>query len=333
VNIEVIDGIPFPGRLIAVWEELLQKSAFPNPFLTPVWHEIWLKNFGKSLEVKVILVREEEGSVLGLGVFSQAKENSRSSLRLLGAADVYDYRDLIVSGGRDEEILGVLARFLAEGPWTELELSGISEFSPTLKLFPPLLRSLKFQVTEEVEEVALYLNLPRTWEKFVEGLDSKDRHELRRKMRRVEKEVSFEFSEIGEGTSLEERMNAFLQLHRKSRKDKAEFMTPEMEEYFREIARRLHQRGWLDLPFLKVEGREIASFLSFRFRGTEYVYNSGYDPDYGRLSPGIILAAHCIRRAIEKEMAVFHFLRGREDYKYHLGGKEEKIYQIRAVKE
>jgi CelD/BcsL family acetyltransferase involved in cellulose biosynthesis len=333
VNIEVIGGTLFSDRLIAEWEELLQKSAFPKPFLAPVWHEIWLKHFGKSLEVKKILVREGKGTLLGLGVFSPAKENGRNSLKLLGASDVYDYRDLVLSGGREEEILGVLARFLAEGPWTDLELSGISEFSTTLKIFPSLLRSCNFQVTEAVEEVALYLNLPRTWEEFVGGLESKDRHELRRKMRRLEKEVSFEFSEIGEGTSLDERMDAFLELHRKSRKDKAEFMTPEMEKYFREIGSRFHQRGWLDLPFLKVEGREIASFLSFRFEGTEYVYNSGYDPDYGRLSPGIILAAHCIRQAIEKEMAVFHFLRGREDYKYHLGGKEEKIYRIRAVKQ
>jgi CelD/BcsL family acetyltransferase involved in cellulose biosynthesis len=64
----------------------------------------------------------------------------------------------------------------------------------------------------------------------------------------------------------------------------------------------------------------------------EYVYNSGYDPEVARLSPGIVLAADCIRRAMERGMTVFHFLRGQEDYKYRLGGKEEKIYQIKAVK-
>jgi len=44
------------------------------------------------------------------------------------------------------------------------------------------------------------------------------------------------------------------------------------------------------------------------------------------------LAAHCIGQAIEKKLKVFHFLRGQEDYKYRLGGKEEKIYRIKAVK-
>ena len=44
------------------------------------------------------------------------------------------------------------------------------------------------------------------------------------------------------------------------------------------------------------------------------------------------LVADCIRRAMERGMTVFHFLRGQEGYKCRLGGQEEKIYQIQAVK-
>jgi CelD/BcsL family acetyltransferase involved in cellulose biosynthesis len=83
---------------------------------------------------------------------------------------------------------------------------------------------------------------------------------------------------------------------------------------------------------LKLAGKEAAAFFSFDFAGTEYVYNSGYDPDFARFSPGIVLAAYCIRQAVEKGKTGFNFLRGREDYKYHLGGREEKIYRIRVSK-
>jgi CelD/BcsL family acetyltransferase involved in cellulose biosynthesis len=333
VNVEVVEGHPFPGTVAGEWEALLRKSPFPNPFLTPVWHEIWLRHFGKSLRVKVMVVRERDGNSFALGAFSQnAEGEERKSLELLGAADVYDYRDLVFSGGREEEACGSLALFFEQGPWDHLDFRGISEFSPTLKFLPSILRSRNFQVTEGVEEVSLYLNLPGKWEEFLEGLNSKDRHELRRKMRRMEKEVSYAVSEVREKAVLAEKMDTFLELHRKSRRDKAQFMTPEMETYFREVVIRFCERGWLNLSFLGVEGREIAAFLSFQFQGAEYVYNSGYDPEFGRLSPGIVLAAHCIRRAIERGMVLFHFLRGREDYKYHLGGKEEKIYHIRAVR-
>jgi CelD/BcsL family acetyltransferase involved in cellulose biosynthesis len=151
-------------------------------------------------------------------------------------------------------------------------------------------------------------------------------------MRRLEREVSFEVSAAEEPLSLAESMGIFFDLHRKSSKDKAEFMTPKMQDYFRELSARFQERGWLKLSFLKVEGKEVATLFSFEFAGTKYVYNSGYDPQLGWISPGIVLAAHCIRRAIENGISVFNFLRGREEYKYHLGGREERIYRIRVVK-
>jgi len=333
VEIEVWEGNSYSEDLKKEWETLLEKSRFPNPFLTPLWNEIWLGHFGRSLDTRLILLREGKGNLVAMGhFFTFTDEDGREGLRLLGRADVSDYRDLVIAAGREEESWSALVAFFLQGPWEVLELNGISEFSPTGNILPSLLQSHPFRVTQEVEEVAVFLDLPPTWEEFLNRLNSKDRHELRRKMRRLERETSFEFLETENLSSLPDRVNVFLELHRKSRKGKAHFMTPEMEEYFAEIAHRFFERGWMHLPFLRVEGREIASFFSFQFKGTEYVYNSGYDPEWGRLSPGIVLAAYCIRRALERGMSVFHFLRGREDYKYRLGGREEKIYRIRAVK-
>jgi CelD/BcsL family acetyltransferase involved in cellulose biosynthesis len=131
---------------------------------------------------------------------------------------------------------------------------------------------------------------------------------------------------------VDEKMGTFLDLHRQSRRDKSEFMNPKMEAYFRGLGKGLSIRGWLDLSFLKFQGKEIASFFSIDFGGAKYVYNSGYDPSFSWYSPGIVLSAYCIRQAIEKGMKGFNFLRGREDYKYHLGGREEANYRLRAEK-
>jgi CelD/BcsL family acetyltransferase involved in cellulose biosynthesis len=334
VNIEVLEANPYPVTLMREWETLLPRSRIQNPFLTPLWMEIWLKHFGQSLGAKVIFLRAPEGPLLAVGAFlTSTWEGGRQGLTLLGSADVCDYRDLVIASGWEEEVFGALGRFFAEGPWDYLEFNGISEFSPTIQFLSPLLHPFGFRMVQEIEEVALYLDLPQTWDGFLEGLNSKDRHELRRKMRRLEKEAVFKIFRVDDRSSLDTGMEIFFDLHRKSRKDKAEFMTREKEAYFREIGVRFQERGWLNLSFLKVEGKEVATFFSFDFAGKEYVYNSGYDPQFGRFSPGIVLAAHCIRRAIKKGTAGFNFLRGREDYKYHLGGKEEKIYRIRVIKE
>jgi CelD/BcsL family acetyltransferase involved in cellulose biosynthesis len=334
MRIEVLEGNSFSDPLIREWETILFARRWRNPFLTPLWNEVWLKHFGKSLQAKVILFRAAEGTLLAAGAFSHpAAGGNQKGLILVGSTDVCDYRDIIITPGKEEEVFNALGQFFAEGPWEYLELNGISELSPTIQFLPVLMQSFGFRVVQEVEEVALNLELPQTWEGFLQRLNSKDRHELRRKMRRLEKETAFEMLRVDGGSPLNSKMEIFFDLHRKSRKDKAEFMTPKMEDYFREISARFQERGWLSLSFLRLSGNEVASFFSFVFSGTEYVYNSGYDPEFARFSPGIVLAGHCIRQAIETGMTGFNFLRGREEYKYHLGGREEKIYRIRVIKE
>jgi CelD/BcsL family acetyltransferase involved in cellulose biosynthesis len=333
VKIEVLETNPYSETLVREWEALLSRSRFRTPFHTPLWIEIWLKHFGRSLEGKVILFRAPEGALLAVGAFSTSPgDGGQQGLTLLGSTDVCDYRDLVIASGREEETFDALGRFFGEGPWGYLEFNGISEFSPTAQFLPPLMQSFGFQVVQEVEELALYLDLPPTWEMFLERLGSKDRHELRRKMRRMEREASGEISGVEGSLPLFKKMEIFFDLHRKSRKDKAEFMSKEMEAFFRDLSMPFEERGWLNLSFLKVGGKEVAALFSFDFAGTEYIYNSGYDPQFAQFSPGIVLAAYCIRRAIDNGMASFNFLRGREDYKYHLGGKEEKIFRIRVIK-
>lgn len=332
MGIELVGKNSLPENLAPEWDRLLENIRFSNPFLTPLWSEIWMNHFGKSVEVKIILWRDSSLTLSGLGSFVPSSQNGKEGLSLLGSQDVWDYRDLIIESGKEEEAFSLLAKLFSEGPWQFIELRGISEFSPTKEFFPATMESSGFRVVEEIEETAVYLRLPSTWEEFLDGLSAKDRHELRRKMRRLERETSFTLSQVEDSFSLPEKLRAFFALHRKSRRDKAEFMNPEMESFFQEVASRFQRKGWLNLSFLEIAGQEAAAFFSFAFKGTEFVFNSGYDPQLGRLSPGIFLAAHCIRSAIEKGRERFNFMRGKEDYKYRLGGREEKIYRLRVEK-
>jgi len=334
VNVEVLERSTFTGTLVRQWEELLSNSRWQNPFLTPTWNEIWLKHFGKSLPAKLLLFRDQGQTLVALGVFSNSTdERGRKGLTLLGSNEVCDYRDLVVVSGREEEAFCALVRFFADGSWDFLELKGVSEFSPTMQFLPSLMESSGFRVVLEVEETSVFLKLPPTWDEFLEKLEAKDRHELRRKLRRLEREANFEIWRVEDASSLFRGMEVFFELHRKSRRDKAQFMTPQMQAYFQEISLRFQEKSWLNLSFLKIAGKEVAAFFSFDFAGIEYVYNSGYDPQFARFSPGIVLAAEGIRRAIAEQRVGVDFLRGKESYKYHLGGKEEKIYRIQVLKE
>ena len=196
MKMELREEGSYSGELRKEWENILSSSPLPNPFLTPTWNEIWLKHFGSSLAQKVLVFRDGKRNLVAVGTFiASEKEKEERGLTLLGSSDVWDYRDLIILPGWDEQVSRSLAGYFREGPWESLELKGISEFSPTARFFPAFMQSCGFPVEQEVEEVAVYLNLPTSWEIFLEELNAKDRHELRRKLRRLEKETTFEISD------------------------------------------------------------------------------------------------------------------------------------------
>jgi len=332
MKVELLPGQPLSPEIRSAWERILEKIPQRNPFLSPLWVEIWLRHFGRSLETKLLLFRDESEALRGFGHLLESGGSGKKGLTLLGSRDVWDYRDFIIQPGLEEEAFKSLSFLLKNDSFDYIELNSISQFSPTAEVFPRIMDSFGFGVSREKEETVINLSLPSTWEGFLEALNAKDRHELRRKIRRIEKEGPCQWVKATDPFSLDEKMSLFLELHRKSRRDKSEFMTAEMEAYFRDLAREVLKKGWLDLSFLKFQEREIAAFFSFDFAETKFVYNSGYDPDFSWYSPGIVLSAYCIRGAIEKGMKGFNFLRGREEYKYHLGGREEANFRLRAEK-
>ena len=124
-----------------------------------------------------------------------------------------------------------------------------------------------------------------------------------------------------------EDMELFLDLFRKSRDDKADFLTPDMELFFKSIVNALVEEKLLSINFMELDGVPVAATLCFDYRNCIYLYNSGYSPEFRWLSAGLISKALCINEGISDGKERFDFLKGDEAYKYHLGGQELPLYQ------
>jgi CelD/BcsL family acetyltransferase involved in cellulose biosynthesis len=162
-----------------------------------------------------------------------------------------------------------------------------------------------------------------------EQVDKKQRHEIRRKQRRAERETVVRFAFVGAQDNLIAEMDDFAALQRASREDKAEFMTPEMRRFFTAMAQRMQAAGWLRLCFLSIDGEKAASLLSFEYNRRFLLYNSGYDPDaHAHLSPGWVLLAYTIQYAIAVGCRVFDFMQGDEEYKYRFGSEDYKVMRV-----
>jgi CelD/BcsL family acetyltransferase involved in cellulose biosynthesis len=164
-------------------------------------------------------------------------------------------------------------------------------------------------------------------------LNKKQRHEVRRKLRRAEVEADTRFVVVDGGHDLRAEMQAFIDLHQKSTPEKDEFMDPGMQDFFYDMAEVLQEKGWLQLAFVEMDGEKAAGLLNFDYGNSILVYNSGYDPArFRHLSPGIIVTACSIEHAISLGRAHYDFLRGDEVYKYRFGAQDTQVRRLLIAK-
>lgn len=315
------------GLDATVWNGLLARSATDVPFLTWQWQTAWWEAFGDG-PLELLAVRQGGGELVGLLPLHGFPVGGRDVLRLVGGVDVSDYLDLIAVRGREEEVWKALLPALLDRRWDLLDLHCLPAASPTLQLLPGLARAWGFDCEVEREERCPVLELPASWEAYLARLPGKDRHELRRKLRRLE-ERGARASAHTNPPAVAAVLDTFFGLHRKSKAGKARFMDARMERFFRTVAQAFAGAGWLALWLLWVEERPVASLLCLDYGGDVALYNSGFDPEAGRLSPGVGVIACSIQDAIARGRRRYDFLRGEEPYKYGFGAAPVDVFTLR----
>lgn len=313
------------------WNDLLQRAVVDTLFLTREWQSVWWQNLGAG-ELRVITFRQDDDTLIGIApLFVSREPEGHLSLSIIGCVDVSDYLDLIIARGCEEPVYAALLDFLTSPDfpaWDSLDLCTVPATSPTNEKFKALAEARGFKVEFKRHDVAPIIELPGDWDAYLATLDKKQRHEVRRKLRRVE-EAQTKWYAIDSIDALEQAVADFAELHKRSRPDKHLFMDTRMQAFFIEMARELFPRGWLQLVFLQVEGERAAAIWNFVYNNDILVYNSGYDPiKYGALSPGIVLFAHSIQDAIAAKRRRYDFLRGNEEYKYRFGAIDTEVMAL-----
>ncbi len=183
----------------------------------------------------------------------------------------------------------------------------------------------------EREDVCPVVALPvgADIETFLSTLGKKDRHEIRRKVRRAEAvgEVRLDVSPDPLAD-----LEAFIELHQKKWAANGLFPDTPGGAQSRVLFQRLFELhgpdGPLRMSFLSVGGRRIAAGVYFETNEGYLYYNAGVDHDAMELSPGILLIYNLIARALAAGVPRFDFLRGNESYKYAWGAVDEPIQRL-----
>jgi CelD/BcsL family acetyltransferase involved in cellulose biosynthesis len=293
---------------------------WPSPFVLPGWMRAWWEAFAPQAELWIRSF-QEGGKVAGIAPL--LVENRRASL--IGDPEVCDHLDLAAAERTGEFCRALLDCVKAEGI-AQLELSPLRPDSAVITALVPAARARGYPVFIGEEGVLFEVELPGSWEGYLELLSGKQRHEVRRKLRRLENGSAAEFRILEEPPALRAAMDDFLVLFRQNREDKAAFMSDRMEAYFRLLVEYV---PGMRIGFLDVDGTPAAGVLCCDHEGTRYLYNSGYDNSLAQLSVGILCKIFSIRESITRGLKRYDFLKGHETYKRQLGGRPVPIFRCR----
>ncbi len=302
------------------WDDLCRESRSRLLFSSPSWSEVWWRHFGKDSELHLGTVTEQS-KIIGIAPL-RLKDGI---LYFIGSDNVCDFLDFIIEPGKEDIFFHSLQQHLEQTNCKTLDLSPLLPDSTAYRWLSAVIQAGKTGASCSENDVTVALDLPPDLPSYHSLLNSKQRHEILRKERRLleEGEVSYEVKQEASPEDIE----IFLDFFRESREDKNRFLTAEMEQFFRDIMESAALDHTLRLGILKLNQIGIAATLCFDHRDEIYLYNSGYNPSYRSLSAGLLSKYYSVKDSIENKKRRYDFLRGSERYKYHLGGSETQLFR------
>jgi CelD/BcsL family acetyltransferase involved in cellulose biosynthesis len=314
--------------LSAIWNDPGQKLAWPSVFVLPAWMSVWWHVFAPAEDGQpFIRTVRQDGNVVGIAPLMLAGDTAA----FIGDTSVCDYQDLVTVPGREKDFCGALLDDLKQNDIRALDLAHVRPESMVMTVLAPLAEARGLKVTSDREAVSYEMDLPSSFDDYVESLTTKQRHEVRRKLRRMSEAGNVEYRWITDRAGVPAAMDTFFRMFVESRQDKADFLTKRMETFFRRLADAMAALGLLKLGVLELDNRPVAQIMCFDYNDCIYLYNSGYDPDYTALSAGLLSKVLAIKESIEQGKRRFDFLKGAEVYKGHLGGREVPLYRCRIA--
>jgi len=323
-----------------VWNNLLLKSASHVPFLRHEYLTSWWKTLGggewQSGSLHVVAAFADDDELVGIAPLFHTKNlDGKSALMFIGSIEISDYLDFLAA----PEILPVFMDALLEhlnGPeasdWEVLDLYNILEESQSLPGLESAVKNIGWNLTKERFQPAPSIMISDNWDDYLLGIKKKQRHEIRRKIKRAENhDLPVRWYIVEDETTLDNEIGAFLDLMALDH-HKEEFLTEVMREQMGESIHTAFRSGWLQLAFLEIGEEKAGAYLNFDYDNKLWVYNSAINPDFYSLSPGWVLLAYLIQWAIDNGREVLDFMRGDEVYKYRFGGIDRYVLRVQITK-
>ena len=294
----VLEGPSFLEGMGEEWEALLLDAPTATPFATREWLATWWRFYGERKRTMAVEVREGE-DLVGLYPLT-VKGGPWRTLRAMGTGPS-DYLHPLARQGYETRVAEAITPLLREIKGVDLiDLHGLREDAPL------------GGITTDDQARCLVLDLPSTYDLFLATLGKSLRYDVRRLDKSPFKEGKATIE-----TNPPDGMDVLFELHRarwRAKRLPGAFVG-RLVPFQRAWAEEAERKGYLWLSVLRVEGEPIGALYAMTVGRQVFYYQAGFAPTEGSISPGTLLVAHTIRRAVEEGKSRFDFLRGAEEYK------------------
>lgn len=295
------------------WWDLWRRTPAATPFLSPAWLLPWYRSFAPGPLLAICVWRGRR--MTGLAPLYREQDPGGDRILPLGIG-ISDYLDLLIEPG--EESAGELmwdALSEAAEPWRLCSLEELPPFASALQMRGSSELSSAIEPQSACPVLDLHLPSPA-------GVQRR----LRRGARRAARAGGFAIRRIDDTTGADAFFDALSLLHGRRWSEAAGedgVLAPDAVQHFhRATLPGLIEAGLARLFELRIGGRMAGCYYGFFDRGRAYAYIGGFDSEFAAVSPGNLLVAHAIEEARREGGCEFHFLRGRERYKYEWGAVE-----------
>lgn len=303
------------------WNGLADRAGIAHPFLRHEWVRAWWDAFGRHARLHILVVRTN-GEVTAIAPFMRDTAVMYGvpvrRVRLIHN-DHTPRIDLIVASDAADACRAVWHALRHDSePWDVLLLGQLPHDSPTRTTFSSCAVGDGCSTGIWKSSDSPYLPLAGTWDQYHAGLSAKFRSNLRNRMSRASRLGEPALEVLTDRDAIRDACDEAWRLESSGWKEQtgtAIVSDPEVHDFYTRLIERGTDAGWLQLLFLNVGGRRIATSYGACFHRRLFLFKTGYDPDYATCSPFKLLTYLAIRDAYARGLCEVDFLGESEPWK------------------
>lgn len=341
LRIEIVDSLEKFSLLQHSWMDLLDESLDASIFMSWDWQYYWWKYYGKSRPLRLLLVFEEESNDL-VGILplyiNTIKFFKIFPVRIIkfigiGGDTSPDYLGPLLKNSYSQEIASALINYILNLKGLDvIELTDMHDNSVFATALSKACHARNTFFRQGTSANIAYLNLPQSWEEYLNSLHRDRRYTIRNTRRKLEKIYNVEFLVKKDEKNIDLLINRLIKLHHlrwRGRTNQHAFSSNEYIAFHRDVVHSLAKKDCIRFYCLEIDKEIMAMIYGYKFRSGIYYFQVGFDPKFEKLRLGLVLIGYAIEHSIQEGNNIFDFLKGDHEYKKQWTKEERKTIYLR----